>query len=158
MTIPKCIRTYDELLETFTEHKVEHTAHRERWSLDVPSPERELPGPVHIRWEQLFPFVQFIQPIIENVPEDRIADVESAVTRLDAVSMYPGVQFDHSLRMIYYRVTAVVLVDGVRLDLIQAYLHGVVTNAKALHAPLSAVVKGLPGREVLSVAKSGPEN
>jgi hypothetical protein len=152
MALAKTIRSYAELVQMLVEAGVAHDADPGRQTVDVPPDTSDLPGPTHLRWEKRHPFLQLIQPIVLGVPRERVRDIETAVVRLNNVSLHPGIEFDHGTSTVYHRVTAVVLVDGIRLDLIQAYLQGLLIKARQLRPTFLQIVGGLSGDEILRVA------
>lgn len=158
-TQPASFKTFEELVQMFKTQDVPHEANAERQTIRVHTPANHLGGIIHVRWEKLYPFVQIIQPMIEKVPDDRVTAVEAAICRLNNVSMFPGLGYDYEAHFVYYRITAPILVDGLRADMFQAFLQGAVRNASELLAPLTAVVRdGAKGEDILSHAKDAPGN
>jgi hypothetical protein len=149
MALAKTVRSYAELVQLLETTHTAHRANPAQQTVDLIVPSADLPGPTHVRWEKGLPLVQLIQPIVVDVPAARVRDVELAVLRLNNAILFPGLAFDHVSRCAYFRITAVVLLDGIRLDLLQAYFQGVVLNARELRGPLLKVVEGLAGDAVL---------
>lgn len=152
MALAKTVRTFAELVQLLETTHTAHRANPAQQTVDLATP--DLPGPTHVRWEMKLPLVQLIQPIVVGVPAPRVRDVEIAVLRLNNAILFPGLAFDHVSRSAYFRITAVVLLDGIRLDLLQAYFQGVVMNARELRGPLVKVVEGLAGDAVLGAQAS----
>ena len=152
MALAKTVRSYAELVQLLETTHTAHRANPAQQTIDLVT--TGLPGPTHVRWEMKLPLVQLIQPIVVDVPAERVRDVELAVLRLNNAILFPGLAFDHVSRCAYFRITAVVLLDGIRLDLLQAYFQGVVMNARELRGPLVKVVEGLAGDAVLGAQAS----
>ena len=153
------IRSFLELVDTLVAEKVPHSVNAEKQMLKLRTASDALPHDLLVRWEALLPFVQLMQPMIENVPEDRVRDIETAIVRINCISTFAGLEYDHASRMIYFRITMSVLQDGIRTDMFQAYLHGAVHDAKRLLPVMRSVVDGtIEGRDVLSHVGVGRSN
>jgi hypothetical protein len=140
VALAKTIRSFAELTTMLADVKAPHRVFPDEQRVELTA-EPGLPGPLAIRWEKQHPFVQLVQPVLLDVPAERLREVEGAVLRLNHASMFPGLSFDHATSTVYDRVTAVVLVDGVRQDLLLAYIQGLVINARQLRGLLLPVVE-----------------
>jgi hypothetical protein len=158
METPKSVRTFQELVDAYREANARCQVDLERQLLEIDTGASQLAGPLVVRWEKLYPYVQIIQPMIADVPEARYPAVEAAIGRLNNVAMFAGLQLDYPAHLVYFRITTAVLVDGVRLDAIAAYTHGIVHDTMLMLAALKAVVGGEPGENVLTLVKQGKDN
>jgi hypothetical protein len=158
MAPPVPVRDFSELVKALRDGGVELREDPNRKAMDILTGVADLPAPLHVRWEAVFPFVQIIQPILDGVPAERVGDLEAAVARLNNLSMVPGLGIDHQTSTVYFRLTTPVLVDGVRLDLFQALSHGAVTNALQFRPSLNKVLQGAKGEDVLALLKEAPGN
>jgi len=148
MALAKTVSSYAELLQLLSVLQAPHRADPALQTIDLLTA-TDLPGPLHVRWEKHLPLVQLLQPVVVNVPAARVRDIEAAVVRINNAAVFSGLGFDHAMRRVYYRITGVVLLDGLRVDLLQAYLQGAVANATELRPSLLKVVDGLSGDEIL---------
>ncbi len=71
------------------------------------------------------------------------------MARINSVAQVAGLALDYATRTLVFRITAAILVDGVRLDLLQACLHGAVRSALELLPAMQKVIAGAPGEDVL---------
>jgi hypothetical protein len=157
MSTLKQIASFADLVKELEAGGAPHKADAERQTIEMRTGADALGNMVYLRWEKVLPFIQIIQPMISNVPEDRIPHVETAVVRVNALSTVAGLSFDHKGRSILFRITAPVLVDGIRSDLLQSYIHGAVVSAGQLLAAMQQIVKDAPGDTVMQLL-NGPTN
>lgn len=103
-----------------------------------------LPGGVVIRWGTKSPFVSVHHAVIEEIPKDRMLDVEHALVRVNHQLDVPGFGLDTLRHVLYYRTTTPAY-GGVESGLIDRLAKGVMANAKELLPSFQAVVAGKPG-------------
>ncbi|HKA89674.1 MAG TPA: hypothetical protein VKE22_18545 [Haliangiales bacterium] len=155
MNQPTWIKSFDELVAALQGANVPHQASAANQTIEVRTGAAALGGSLFLRWERQLPYVQIIQPMIQNVPAARVPAVEAAIGRLNNVAVLAGLGLDYASNLLYFRVTARILPpDGLRSDMLQALMQGVVVNAGEFLEPLRRVVGGAAGEDVLSFAKA----
>jgi hypothetical protein len=152
MAIIRMVTNYAELVSLIAEAKIPHVTDAEAQTIDLAPASAALPETLRIRWQKQNPFVDFVQHILRDVPKERVADLETAILRLNHTAPIAGLGIDHGVRLVYQRATAVVLADGLRIDLVHVFLQGVQLNARRLRPALQRVVDGLSGDAILTVA------
>lgn len=134
-------------------NKYPHAVNREAQLVELPSKAAPLPGNLLIKWEKKMPFFSLIQFMIDNVPDDRIHDVETAITRLNCNLEVPGLGFDHTTKRVYLRlVVPVIAPNGIPAGAFNQLGQGCVKQAQELYPGLKAVVDGRPGDQILTFA------
>ncbi len=153
----KHVKTFQELVESIRAGNVGFEADATRQVIELDT-DPELPGRMYIRWETHFPLVQLVQPILRNIPADRTSEVESAICRLNSLAMFPGLGFDYQNALVYFRIVTPIMVDGVRVDMLQAFVAGAVRNGKMLLPALVQVVGGAKGADAAALLGKDPAN
>jgi len=144
---------FGALVSFLESNKFPHAVNREAQLVELPSNAAPLPGNLIVKWEKKLPFFSMIQFMIENVPEDRVRDVETAITRLNCALEIPGLGFDHTTRRVFFRLVIPVLApNGISPAAFNQLGQGCVKQAKDLYPGLNAVVGGRPGDQILSFA------
>lgn len=141
-------------LVTFLEaNKYPFRANKDAQLVELPSnASPPLSGNLIIKWEKHMPFFSIIHFMIDNVPADRIADVETAITRLNCKLEVPGFGFDHSSNRLFFRLVVPVMAPlGVPAVAFNELGKGCVKEAKELYPSLKAVVDGRPGSQILEI-------
>src|SRR5262249_45665839 len=124
------VLSFEQLLQFLVDNKVPHNRDLERQLIELPSNAAPLPGNRYLRWEKSVPFLQIIHFMIENVPVDRIRELETAIIRLDNKLEVGGFGFDHDMRKLYCRLVVPVYPhDGLNPMTLDKLTHGVVSNA-----------------------------
>lgn len=132
MFVPRTIQTFGQLVQLFVDMKVQHHVLADRQVLQA--------GPLQLRWEPRHPFLHITQVIVTDVPADRTALVEQTVVSQNHDSQFPVLDFDARTRTVVFRVTTPVLVDGVRLDLLQSILAGIDVRVGELRDELTRLL------------------
>ena|SRR6266487_3473229 len=158
MTQPTWIKSYDELLGTLRTNNVPHQANPANQTIEIRTAADAFGNVLYVRWEKQLPFVQIIQPMIQNVPANRVQAVEAAMGRINNAAVFAGLGFDYPTHLLYFRITLPILPDGVRSDMLQALLQGAVINAGEVAEAMRRVVAGAPGEDVLNLTGKGPGN
>ncbi len=70
----------------------------------IPTQRDGLEGVQVIRWQEHDGVLQYIQSLLRDVPEDRLAALEGAVTRLNHALAWPGLDLHHAGRLVCYRL------------------------------------------------------
>ena len=98
--------------------------------------------PVVVRWDKKDPLIHVLQPMVAEVPAERAVDVAVAIARMNDQAKMPGLGYNQRTRLIYYRISMVVLPDGIRSDLLMAMIRGAGENAKEVLGTIRHVVEG----------------
>lgn len=98
------VSSYQDLVRLLAEDGVPHQTLPEEHSVYVPTEHKGREGVQLIRWQEGDRVVQFIQSMPIEVPPDRIAAVESAVTRLNHALSWSGLDLNHDTRSVAYRL------------------------------------------------------
>jgi hypothetical protein len=104
VTAAPWIKSYRELLELLAHDGVMHQGDAAARLVRIPTERDGLEGVQLIRWQDQDGVVQFIQSMIADVPEERIGAVEGAVARLNHVLAWPGIDLNHTGRLLAYRI------------------------------------------------------
>lgn len=154
------VHTYDELVKLLTEEKVTFRTDAETQVVELASGKTPpLLGNIYVRWEKAVPFIQLIQFMVDDVPAERVHEVETAIVRLNNTLEVGGFGFDHSNRRMYCRLTLPVFAEiGIEADVIQKICNGVVRNALEFLDAFKAVIADQPGEQVIELykARRGP--
>lgn len=135
-------------------NQIPHAVDRERQLLELASKAPPFTANLLIKWEKQLPFVSIIQFMIDDVPEARIPDLETAITRLNCALEVGGLGFDHSTRRLFQRTIAPVFApEGITASTFNKLTHGTVAQAKDLYPSLKAVIDGRPGKDVAQIAR-----
>lgn len=132
MFIPRTLRDFGELVMMFNEMKVAIRVDSEAQTIEA--------GALRVRWDTSRPYLHLTQAILADVPVAKVALVESAIVRHNHDASLPVLDFDARTRTISFRVSTVVLVDGVRVDLVQALLGGIDARVEELRAELASLL------------------
>ena len=144
---------YEDLLAYLDENNVPHTKKPEQLAVEVPVAP-PLTGLVYVRWEKTLPYLQIVFPFGGEVPEARVAEVESAICHANTSVALPGFGFEYVKRFIYMRL-CVPVYDGITPAHFQRQVLGVLQNAKEFVAAFGDVaVGGKPGKDILALAQA----
>ncbi len=140
---PAMLATYQDMLDLLNQDSVLLKADNARMSVTIPTKRKDLDGVMIIRWQQKDGVVQFIQTMPIDVPEDRVAAVESAMVRLNHAMAVPGFGLDHTNRMPYFRLVIPFQPRGFMQDNeLRAYFQVTLKQAAEFYAPLKKVAAG----------------
>lgn len=146
------VQSFDQLIQFLNDNKVPNRFSQQDQVVELPSNGAPLPGNLIIRWEKKVPFIQMVHFMIENVPADRIRDVETAVVRLDNRLEVGGFGFDHANNRLYCRLTIPAFPpDGINPMTINQLGHGIVRNAKEFLPVFQDIIGGAPGEQVIEL-------
>lgn len=132
MFVPRTLRDFGELVLMFTERKVPVRVDSDRQTIDV--------GALRLHWDTVHPFLHLTQPIHAGVAAERIASVARAIAEYNHEAQLPVLDLDLRTGTISFRVSLPILVDGVRLDLVEALLAGIEARTAELRAQLAPLV------------------
>lgn len=146
------VQSFDQFVKFLGDNKVPNRVDAERQIIELPSKGAPLPGNLLIKWEKQVPFLQIIHFMIENVPADRIRELETAIIRLDNRLEVGGFGFDHTSNRLYNRLTVPVIPPGGIDPMgISQLGHGVVRSAKEFLEVFQEIVGGKPGDQVFAL-------
>jgi hypothetical protein len=137
------ITNYPEFIRFLEHESVMHQSVEAEKSAYIPTQLKGLEGVQLIRWQEADSVLQFIQSMPIEVPEDRIAAVESATARLNHALAIPGIDLNHEGKNLAYRLILPLKPrGGVQPDEISAYFRLAVQIATELVPTLQRVVSG----------------
>lgn len=140
---------FEQLVAFLNENKFPHKVDVAQQVVELPSNAAPLPGNLYVKWEKTVPFLQVIHFMIEDVPEDRVRELETAIVRLNNLLEVGGFGFDHATRRLYCRLTAPAFPnDGIDPVTLNQLGTGCVRNAREFYDALRAVVDGMPGDQI----------
>jgi hypothetical protein len=131
MFVPRTLHDFGELVMLFNERALPLRVDNDQQIIDS--------GPVRLQWDARHPFLHVTRSIL-TVPADRARDIERAIAEHNHESRLPVLDFDAKTGVLSFRVTTLVLVDGVRLDLLDAILTSVDVRVDELRARLAPLV------------------
>jgi hypothetical protein len=140
------VRSIEDLARVLAELDVPHYVSAATRELTLNS-NIGLPGGVVIRWGTKAPFVSIQHAVIEEIPKERMLDVEHALVRVNHQLDVLGFGLDTLRHVLYYRTTTPAY-GGVESGLIDRLAKGVMANAKELLASFQAVVAGKSGTAI----------
>ncbi len=145
------VHTFDEFVAALEAMKVPHRAILATRELELQGG-TSLPGPIIFRWEMNVPFVTVRQYLLDDVPADRLTELERAVTRVNHHLEVPGFGLDHLRRRVYFKLAAPVFA-GIDTDTLNRLAKGALANAKEFAASFQAVANGRPGADIAEIYK-----
>jgi len=146
--------TFEQLMKFLKDNNVPHKANVELQIVGLPSKAAPLGEDLWIKWEKKVPFIQMIQHMIEDVPEDRYRDVEAAIARLNCALEIPGVTLDHGSHRISLRLAVPVFPpEGISPLTFHQLGQGCVSHAKEFYPALKAVVDGEKGENIVEIVQ-----
>jgi hypothetical protein len=147
------LRSFQDLVGFLEKEKIPHTVDAQNFAVQIPAKAPAIPANVFVRWEQTIPYLQVMQQMSPPIPEDRIRELEVAVSRVNDVAMIPGYGFSYASKVLYYRLCVPVF-DGISSDSLDKVITAVLNNAVQLQAAFRRVVEGGEGKSVLDYLKS----
>jgi len=149
-TIPaRRLRSFNDLRALLVEKNVAHRANPASFTVQIATQPPALPGVAFLRWVEKVPFVQVMQQIVTSVPEDRIRDVEIAISHINDEAIMPGYGFSYEERFIYYRLSVPIYNGEISSDVVERAITAVLDNALQLEPALKKIVDGAAGASVL---------
>lgn len=146
---PRLLRSYDDLVAFLVANEITHATDPARFAVEIASAARSLPGGTVVRWEQTIPYIQVMQQMSGPVPEDRVREIETAISHINDVAKIPGYGYSYLGRAIYYRL-CVPMYDGeISSESLHRAITAVLNNALQLQPALEHVVAGASGASVL---------
>jgi len=150
------ITNFKELIAILEETKVPHRYEAEPQVVEI---QTGLPaGNLFVRWEKTLPYVQIIQPMVRNVPRERLAEIEHGICRANNFAPLPGFGFDYDKGFVYMRLVVPMYEEGMLTQSFNRQLRAAVQNAKEFTNAFVKVVEGAPGEQLvpLAIAENQP--
>ncbi|MFN0246643.1 MAG: hypothetical protein ACKV2T_07025 [Kofleriaceae bacterium] len=108
-----------------------------------------LPGSIYVKWETQFPVFTFIQIMIENIPPERVSDLETAIVRLNTVAEVGGFSYDHSRNRIFCRLSVPVFPqEPISANAFDQVFKMVVMQARGFVPIFQKVIDGAKGSDI----------
>src|SRR5262249_36551578 len=146
------ITTFEQLLAFLDHNRIEYRADAPRLTVEVPSNATPLPGNLFVKWDAKLPVVQLVHFMIDDVPEERMGELEAAVARVNHRVESSGFGLDHERRRLYCRSTVPNYPpEGINPMTLNRIATGRVRGARELLEAFREVVGGKAGAEVLEI-------
>jgi hypothetical protein len=143
------LRSYDDLVAFLVANEITHAADPASFTVEIASRVPAVPSGLLVRWEQKIPYIQVIKEIVGPVPQDRVREVETALSHVNDVAMIPGYGYSYQARAIYYRLSVPIYDGDISTDAIDRAITVVLNNSLQLEPALRKVVEGASGANVL---------
>jgi hypothetical protein len=142
------VTNFDDLLAFLGEEQAAFRHDAAAQIVQLPTSSGAADGSLFIRWERHVPLVQLVAPMIHDVPDERVHELEDAVCRVNHAVLLPGFGYDFAKRFLYFRLTLARDDEGIRAALLRKMLFAVVNNARDYLAPFRAIVAGEPAARI----------
>jgi hypothetical protein len=144
------LKSVDDLVAFLEKGGVPHQVDKANGIVQVATRPPALPLPVIVRFESKIPYINIIQQMSKPIPDERVREVESAISHVNDVAMIPGYGYSYANKVAYYRL-AIPFYDGeITADSLDKAITAVLNNAKQLAGALEKVIEGAPGADILS--------
>ena len=110
------ISDFSQLVKLLERDSVTHKTEVANSVVSIPTQKGPIDSVLVIRWDANEQIVHFVQPMTLVVPENRIAQVEAAISRLNHAMPYPGLGLNHDTKSTYFRMSVPTNVRGGLLD------------------------------------------
>jgi hypothetical protein len=148
------VHTFADLVKYLTENNIPYRADEEAQTVEVPSGQSPpLFGNTYVRWERAVPFIQIIQFMVDDVPADRVTELEAAIVRVNNTLEVGTFGFDHANRRLYSRLTVPLFPEGLATAAVNKLCNFCVSIAVDFLDPMQAVIGGKPGAQVIELFK-----
>jgi hypothetical protein len=149
--MPASILNFQQFVSFLQENSVPHSV-VDAETVEVPSKGAPLPGNLYVKWHSQIPFLQLVHFMYVDVPESRLAELETAIARLNHVLETGGFGIDHKLRRLYCRFTVPCFPpEGITPTTFNQLAHGLVRNAKEFYETFGLVISGRAGSEITDI-------
>lgn len=131
-------------------HEIDRAAHLVILTVNAPP----LPDSIFVKWEPNVSVFTFVQFMIDNVPVDRIRDLETAIVRLNTAIELGGFSYDYERNRLFCRFTVPVFPpEGITPASFQRAFQLVVFNARGYVPVFRKVIEGASRADVEAIAK-----
>ena len=148
------VTSFDDLLAFLAEEQASFRHDAAAQIVQLPTTSGPLDGSLFIRWERHVPFVQLVAPMIHDVPDERVHELEDALCRVNHAALLPGFGYDFAKRFLYCRLTLARDDEGVSATLLRKMLFAAVNNARDYLAPFRAIVAGEPAARIAQLVRN----
>jgi hypothetical protein len=145
------LASFEDLVGFLTKSSIPHRVDAADRAVEVTTTPPALAAPVIVRWEQSIPYIQIIQQLTNQVPDDRVRDLEAALARVNDTAMIAGYEFSYKTRVVYYRLTIPIYDGGISSVALDDAMTAVLNNAVQLEPAIAKVIAGTPGESVLEL-------
>ena len=137
------VSDFDGLVALLNRDSVTHQTENDDQYVLIPTEKGGIDSVCIIRWAAQDGFVHFVHRIPVKLPADRVADVETAMMRLNHSIPIPGLGINHESLGMYFRMTVPFNPRGGLSDQeIRAYFSHTLSQSERWRALLTAVVDG----------------
>jgi hypothetical protein len=136
------IKSFAEMVELVRETNPNHKVNDIAQSVEFLVGPADQGNVMMLRWEKSLPFVQVILPLLKDIPASRFAEVNAALAYVNNAAVVPGLGFDQTNNLVYYRLTAPLLADGIRADMLRGYVQVCLRAAIDVIGAVRKVVEG----------------
>ena len=148
------LTTFQDLLQVLTDEHVPHAADPATQSVEI-SGKTGL-GPLVVRWEKTLPYVQIIQPMVRNIPANRLAEIEHGICRANGFAPLPGFGYEYDRHFLYMRLCVPMFEEGMLTQSFNRLLWSAVQVATDFLAAFQKVADGTAtGEQVVPLAIAG---
>src|SRR5262245_27370964 len=155
--MPARMATFDDLLGFLSEEQASFRHDAAAQIVELGARSGAFEGPVFLRWERHVPYLQIVAPMVHDVADDRVAEIEDAICRANHAVALPGFGYDFVKRFVYFRVTVPLERDGVAAELMKRTILAAVNNARDFLPAFRAVAAGTAGARALQLVAVGDE-
>ncbi|HKA86210.1 MAG TPA: YbjN domain-containing protein [Haliangiales bacterium] len=149
---PTRITGFADMVELLAADGVTHVKNETEQMVQIPTELGPFKGNLFIRWDRTLPYVNAICPVVFQIPEERMAEVERACMRINHAIALPGFCVEPEQRFAYFRLTVPIEPGGMEASFYRLMMMAAVHNARDFFVALKGVVDGAPGEEALAVA------
>jgi hypothetical protein len=149
------VKGYDDLVNLLKQENVKHKADATAKAVALGVRSGDLEAPMLIRWQESDGLVQFVQTMPFEIPAERIAAMENAITRVNHALAFAGFGMDHRKRTMYFRMSVPFQPRGaLEAREVSAYMQGTIQQAATFYLPFKRVaLEGASPEGVLEDAK-----
>ena len=98
------LRSFADLLHVLAQDGVPHQTDAEEKTVRIPTQRGDLDSVLLLRWQDGDGVIQFIQALPLSVPHEQVAVVCDALARLNHAMAIPGLDLNHTHRVLAYRL------------------------------------------------------
>lgn len=145
--------SYETFLAFCQKNKVPHRFDNENQLVELPNTATPLPPTTIIKFDKKLPLIMFVQFMAANIPENRIQDLEAAISRLNTLLEINGYCIDYEQSRLLCRFSIPIFSEGVSAVGFQRTFEMVVVNAQRMLPVLVKVIEGAPGKDVYQILR-----
>ncbi len=146
--------SYESFIAFCQKHQVPHRFDNAHHLVELPNTATPLPSTTVVKFDKQLPLLTFVQFMADNLPDDRIADLEAAISRLNTVLEIGGFCIDYDLKRLLARFSITLFPnEGISAVAFQRTFELVVGNARGVLPVLKKIIDGAPGKDVVQIAR-----